>query len=51
MHRNADTNAAANPTANAGRSADDQAKSGEMLAETCSDHPDMMLGDAMKMDN
>lgn len=32
-----------------GMSADDQMKSGEMLVTACKDHPDMMVGDAMKM--
>jgi len=36
-------------TMDAGMSADDQMKSGEMLASTCKDHPDMMVDDAMKM--
>jgi hypothetical protein len=36
-------------TLDAGMSADDQMKSGQMLNDTCKDHPDMMVGDAMKM--
>ena len=36
-------------TLDAGMSADDQMKSGQMLTATCKDHPDMMVGDAMKM--
>lgn len=40
---------AAMETLDAGMSADDQAESGKMLNETCTEHPDMMVGDAMKM--
>ena len=36
-------------TLDAGMSADDQMKSGAMLADACKDHPDLMVGDAMKM--
>ncbi len=36
-------------TLDAGMSADDQMKSGEKLASTCKDHPDMMVDEAMKM--
>jgi len=32
-----------------GMSADDQTKAGAMLNDTCKEHPDMMVGDAMKM--
>lgn len=40
---------AAMESLDAGMSADEQMQAGEKLAAACAEHPDMMLGEAMKM--